>query len=39
MIIAPPLILSRSEADELIEKAIRTLDMTHQHARNAGLLH
>jgi putrescine aminotransferase len=39
MVVAPPLILSHEEADELIEKAVKTLDMTYQFARNEGLLY
>ena len=31
MIIAPPLIISESQIDELIEKAIKTLDETNRH--------
>ena len=38
LVIAPPLILSHAEADELIEKALRTLDMTYQHARSSGVM-
>ena len=38
MIISPPLILSHSEADELIDKASMVLDMTYQAAKQAGYL-
>ena len=38
MIIAPPLVLSKSEIDTLIERAIRTLDEAHEEARKQGLL-
>jgi putrescine---pyruvate transaminase len=39
MIIAPPLVLSNAEADELIEKATKTLDMAHAEASKRGLMH
>lgn len=39
MIIAPPLVLTHEEADELIEKAAKTLDMTLQYVRSEGLLY
>jgi putrescine aminotransferase len=38
MIIAPPLVLTHAEADELIEKAGRTLDMAHAEAKRRGLM-
>ena len=38
MIIAPPLVITRSEIDELVEKAWRTLDQTHADLRRDGLL-
>jgi putrescine aminotransferase len=38
MIVAPPLVISRAEIDELIEKASRSLDDTLASARGAGLL-
>ncbi len=38
MIIAPPLVLSKSEIDTLIERAIRALDEAHEEARKQGLL-
>jgi putrescine aminotransferase len=38
MIIAPPLVISRSELDELLEKAWRTLDQTHAELKRDGLL-
>ena len=38
MIIAPPLVITHSELDELVEKAWRTLDQTHEELRRDGLL-
>ncbi len=38
MIISPPLILSHAEADELIEKARKVLDLTYEAAKQAGYL-
>jgi len=38
MIIAPPLVITRAEIDELVEKAWRTLDQTHEELRRDGLL-
>jgi putrescine---pyruvate transaminase len=38
MIIAPPLVLTHAEADELIQKVTRTLDMAHAEAKKRGLL-
>ena len=38
MIIAPPLVITRSEIDELVERAWRTLDQTHDELRRDGLL-
>lgn len=38
MIISPPLVISHSEVDELIEKATLTLDQTYEQAKAAGLL-
>jgi putrescine---pyruvate transaminase len=38
MIIAPPLVLTHAEADELIDKAARTLDMAHAEAKKRGLM-
>ena len=38
MIISPPLVISHSEVDELIEKATLTLDQTYQQAKDKGLL-
>lgn len=38
MIISPPLVISHSEVDELIEKATLTLDQTYQQAKDEGLL-
>jgi putrescine aminotransferase len=39
MVIAPPFVLSHAEADELISKALATLDMTYAQLRNTGLMH
>lgn len=36
MVISPPLVLTHAEADELIEKAILTLDMTYADLRKQG---
>ncbi|MGB1310211.1 MAG: aspartate aminotransferase family protein [Leucothrix sp.] len=38
MIISPPLVLSHTEADELIEKASKVLDLTYEAAKQAGYL-
>jgi len=38
LVVAPPLVLTREEADELIEKAVKTLDMTYRYALAEGLL-
>jgi putrescine aminotransferase len=38
MIISPPLVISKSEVDELIEKATLTLDQTYAQAKDKGLL-
>ncbi len=38
MIIAPPLVLTHAEADELIEKTGKTLDMAHAEARRRKLM-
>jgi len=38
MIISPPLILSHAEADELIDKARKVLDLTYEAAKQAGYL-
>ncbi len=38
MIIAPPLVLSKSDIDTLIDRAARTLDQAHAQAREEGLL-
>ena len=38
MVLAPPLVLTRAEADELMEKAVRTLDMSMAAQRKAGLM-
>jgi putrescine---pyruvate transaminase len=37
MIIAPPLVISRAEIDELVEKARKSLDMTLDEVRRLGL--
>ncbi|NDR59075.1 aspartate aminotransferase family protein [Aliiruegeria sabulilitoris] len=37
MIIAPPLILSRSDVDVLIERAVKALDLTLAEIKNKGL--
>jgi putrescine aminotransferase len=38
MVVAPPLVLSREEADALIERATRALDRTEADMRKAGYL-
>ena len=38
MIIAPPLVISHSEADELIRRATKTLDETHHRLKKDGLM-
>jgi len=38
MVVAPPLTLSHGEADEMIEKAILTLDMTYADLQAKGLM-
>lgn len=38
MIISPPLVISHSEVDELIEKTTLTLDQTYAQAKDKGLL-
>lgn len=38
MIIAPPLVISHAEVDELIGKAVQTLDQTYAQAKEKGLL-
>ena len=37
MIISPPLIISRAQIDELVDKARQTLDRTHAQIRRTGL--
>jgi putrescine aminotransferase len=37
MVIAPPLALTHAEADELIAKAQKVIELTHAHARGLGL--
>ncbi len=39
MIIAPPLVITHAEVDELIEKATKTLDQSHAEAKKKGLMH
>jgi putrescine aminotransferase len=38
MIIAPPLVITPAQIDELVDKARRTLDMTHANLRRDGLM-
>ncbi len=38
MIIAPPLVITPADIDELIERARRTLDQTHAHLQAEGML-
>ena len=38
MIIAPPLVMSHDEADELIKRAAKTLDETHHVLKAQGLM-
>jgi len=38
LFIAPPLVISRSEIDELLSKVVRSLDETAAHARLEGWL-
>jgi putrescine aminotransferase len=38
MIISPPLVITKTEIDELVEKARKSLDLTHKAAKTAGLL-
>jgi putrescine---pyruvate transaminase len=38
MIIAPPLVLTHAQADELVDKATRTFDQTYAHCRKEGLI-
>jgi adenosylmethionine-8-amino-7-oxononanoate aminotransferase len=37
MIAAPPLVITRAEIDELVSKAVQTLDQLHQELRRDGL--
>ena len=37
MVIAPPLVISRSDIDVLIERAIKSLDETYDQVRAEGL--
>ncbi|MCC5992137.1 MAG: aspartate aminotransferase family protein [Rhodobacteraceae bacterium] len=38
MIIAPPLVITRDDIDELVRRARLTLDQTHDHLRREGML-
>ncbi len=38
MIIAPPLVITHAEVDELIDKATRTLDQSYAEAKGRGLI-
>ena len=38
MIISPPLVISKSEIDELISLAIKSLDMTKASLQEKGML-
>jgi putrescine aminotransferase len=38
MIAAPPLVITRAEIDELVSKAVQTLDQLHQDLRRDGLV-
>lgn len=38
MVIAPPFVLTHAEADELIAKTEKVIDLTHAHARGLGLV-
>jgi putrescine---pyruvate transaminase len=38
MIVAPPLVITHAEIDELVDKAYRSLDDTQAAAKKAGLL-
>ena len=38
MVISPPLIISKVEIDELVEKAVRTLDQTQSELQSDGLI-
>lgn len=38
MVIAPPFVLTHGEADELIAKAEKVIDLTYVHARDLGLV-
>lgn len=38
MVIAPPLTLTRAEADELVEKAAKVIDLTYAYAKKQGLM-
>ncbi|TVP69021.1 MAG: aspartate aminotransferase family protein, partial [Rhodobacteraceae bacterium] len=38
MIIAPPLVISEADIDELMTRARRTLDQTHAHLQREGMM-
>ena len=38
LIAAPPLVITRAEIDELVSKAVQTLDQLHQELRREGLV-
>jgi putrescine aminotransferase len=38
MVVSPPLVLSREEADELVERATIALDRTESDVRGRGLI-
>lgn len=38
MVIAPPLTLTHAEADDLIDKAHKVVDLTYEHVRKHGLI-
>ena len=38
MIISPPLVLSHEDADILIDRAVKSLDQTHDHLKKNGML-
>jgi len=37
MVIAPPLVITKSEIDDLMERAVKSLDQTYDQIRNEGL--
>jgi len=38
MVISPPLVISRDEIDQMIERATRALDLTHERLKQDGLM-